>query len=75
MCSMATRFKMGMHLWNRSTETIQVFLMNSQPIKATLPYHKIDCYALHTSTARKNRFSKKKIKCVTRLDLSGVPKY
>jgi len=30
--------------------------MNCQPIKDILRYHTIDCYALHTSTKRKNWF-------------------
>jgi len=30
--------------------------MNCQPIKDILRNHKIDCYALHTSTTRKNNF-------------------
>ena len=48
--------------------------MNCQPIKDILRYHKIDCYALHTSTTRKNRFSKKNLlMCVTQPDLSGDP--
>ena len=32
-------------------------------------YHKIDCYAIHTSTTRKKQgFKKKFIRCVTRPD-------
>ena len=30
--------------------------MKCKPIKDILRYHKIDCYALHTSTKSKNRF-------------------
>ena len=45
--------------------------MNCQPIKDILRYHKIDCYALHTSTRPQQE--KNLFKCVTRPDLSGVP--
>ena len=42
----------------RSTDIIHV--LNEFPlIKDILRYHKIDCYALHMSTTRKNRFGKK----------------
>jgi len=40
---------------------IRMYLLNCQPIKdISIRYHKIDGYALHTSTLRRNRFSKKK---------------
>ena len=56
----------------RRTTDIKQVLNEMTTDKTHMRYHKIDCYALHTST-RKNRFSKKKIKCATRPDLSGVP--
>jgi len=45
--------------------------MNCQPIKDIFRYHKIYCYALHTST-KKQVFEKIIFKCDTRQDLSGV---
>jgi len=47
--------------------------VNCQPINDKLRYHKINCYALHTSTTRKKRvFEKNLFKCVTRPDLIWV---
>ena len=46
----------------RDQQIYYKFYINCQPIKDILRYHKIDCYAIHTSATRKNsRFSK----CVT----------
>ena len=49
--------------------------MNCQPIKDIFRYHKIDCYAIHTSTTRnKQVFEQILSKCVTLPDLTGAPK-
>jgi len=48
----------------RSTDIIQV-LNELKPIKNVLRYDKIDWHALHTSTTRKIRFSKKIFVCYT----------
>jgi len=45
--------------------------MNCQLIKDILRYHKIHCYALHTTTTGKNRFSK--IFFLSVLDLHDPP--
>ena len=48
--------------------------MKCKLIKDILRYPKIDCYALHSSTTRINRFFEKDLfSCVTQSDLSGVP--
>ena len=57
----ATRFKIWM------------YLLNELPTdKRHIKVHKIDCYALHTSTTRQNRFSKNFFLSVLGPDLSGV---
>ena len=60
----------------RSTDILQV--LNDVPTDKRYTEIHVpqdgDCYALHTSTARKTRFSKKIIgKCITQPDLSGFP--
>jgi len=63
---LATWFKIGMYLYNTSFKWI------AQTIKDMLMYHKVDCYALDTST-KKQFFESFLLKCVSRPDHSGVP--
>ena len=61
---LTTPFKIGMYLLNREKRYQRFSEVNRyntnfklKPTKDIFRYHKIDCYALHTSTTRKNRFS------------------
>jgi len=55
----------------RSTDIIK-FLMNCQPIKDILSYHRIAIFYTSGQKERKG-FEKNIFKCVTLPDLSGVP--